>query len=203
MKNQDTRAPKIIFQRSNLTERWRTHEISNFEYLMHLNSIAGRSFNDLTQYFVFPWILIDYESEKIDLSDPSIYRDLTKPIGALNPDRLEQFIERYESFEDPSGRIKKFHYGTHYSSAATVSSYLIRLEPFTSVHISLQGGKFDHADRTFYSLQDTWKSVLNASGDVRELIPEFFYHPEFLTNHNNFDLGVNFFCLSAFNFINY
>ncbi|PKK73772.1 beach-domain-containing protein [Rhizophagus irregularis] len=190
MKNQDTKSPKTIFQRSNLTERWRTHEISNFEYLMHLNSIAGRSFNDLTQYFVFPWILNDYESESLDLSDPSIYRDLTKPIGALNPDRLEQFVERYESFEDPSGRIKKFFYGTHYSSAATVSCYLIRLEPFTSVHISLQGGKFDHADRQFHSLQETWNSVLSASGDVRELIPEFFYHPEFLTNHNNFDLGV-------------
>ncbi|GES99838.1 neurobeachin-like protein 1 isoform X2 [Rhizophagus clarus] len=190
MKNQDTKSPKTIFQRSNLTERWRTHEISNFEYLMHLNSIAGRSFNDLTQYFVFPWILNDYESETLDLSDPSIYRDLTKPIGALNPDRLEQFVDRYENFEDPTGRVKKFFYGTHYSSAATVSCYLIRLEPFTSVHISLQGGKFDHADRQFHSLQETWNSVLKASGDVRELIPEFFYHPEFLTNHNNFDLGV-------------
>ncbi|CAI2163768.1 11767_t:CDS:10 [Funneliformis geosporum] len=190
MINQDTKSPTKIFQRSRLTERWKTHEISNFEYLMHLNSIAGRSFNDLTQYFVFPWILNDYESETIDLSNPNIYRDLTKPIGALNPDRLEQFVERYENFEDPSGRIKKFLYGTHYSSAATVSCYLVRLEPYTSVHISLQGGRFDHADRQFHSIQDTWKSVLTASGDVRELIPEFFYHPEFLTNHNDFDLGV-------------
>ncbi|CAG8717115.1 2322_t:CDS:2, partial [Acaulospora morrowiae] len=140
MLNQDTRSPITIFQRSNLTERWQRHEISNFEYLMHLNSMAGRSFNDLTQYFVFPWILCDYESETLDLSDPKIYRDLSKPIGAINPVRLEQFIERYENFDDPSGRIKKFHYGTHYSSAATVACYLIRMEPFTSVHISLQGG---------------------------------------------------------------
>lgn len=191
MLNQDTRSPIKIFQRSNMTERWQRHEISNFEYIMHLNSMAGRSFNDLTQYFVFPWILCDYESEKLDLSDPKIYRDLSKPIGALNPVRLEQYIERYENFDDPTGRIKKFHYGTHYSSAATVACYLIRLEPFTSVHISLQGGKFDHADRQFHSIQDTWQACLNASGDVRELIPEFFYLPEFLANHNNFDLGVS------------
>ena len=26
--------------------------------------------------------------------------------------------------------------------------------------------------------------------DVRELIPEFFYLPDFLTNRNNFDLGT-------------
>ncbi|CAG8541891.1 2926_t:CDS:10, partial [Racocetra persica] len=190
MLNQDTRSPVTIFQRTNLTERWQRHEISNFEYLMHLNGMAGRSFNDLTQYFVFPWIISDYESETIDLSDPKVYRDLSKPIGALNPARLQQFIDRYECFDDPSGRIKKFHYGTHYSSAATVACYLIRMEPYTSVHISLQGGKFDHADRQFYSIQDTWHSVNNASGDVRELIPEFFYLPEFLVNHNKFDLGV-------------
>ncbi|CAG8779797.1 13709_t:CDS:2, partial [Acaulospora morrowiae] len=52
------------------------------------------------------------------------------------------------------------------------------------------GGKFDHADRQFHSLHDTWQACLNASGDVRELTPEFFYLPEFLTNHNGFDLGV-------------
>lgn len=38
-------------------------EISNFEYLMHLNTLAGRTYNDLMQYPVFPWIIADYESE--------------------------------------------------------------------------------------------------------------------------------------------
>lgn len=38
-------------------------EISNFEYLMHLNTVAGRTYNDLMQYPVFPWILADYHSE--------------------------------------------------------------------------------------------------------------------------------------------
>ncbi|CAG8463161.1 6634_t:CDS:10 [Paraglomus brasilianum] len=190
MINQDIRSPVALFHKSNLTRRWQQHEISNFEYLMHLNSIAGRSFNDLTQYFVFPWILSDYTSSEIDLFDPSVYRDLSRPVGALNVDRLAQLVERFESFEDPTGRVKPFLYGTHYSSAATVACYLIRLEPYTSVHIALQGGKFDHADRQFHSIVGTWDSCLNASGDVRELIPEFFYQPEFLTNHNNFDLGV-------------
>lgn len=37
--------------------------MSNFEYLMHLNTLAGRTYNDLMQYPVFPWILADYESE--------------------------------------------------------------------------------------------------------------------------------------------
>ena len=42
-----------------------------------------------------------------------------KPVGALNPLRLDMYLKRYESFEDPL--IPKFHYGTHYSSAAVVS----------------------------------------------------------------------------------
>lgn len=35
--------------------------LTNFEYLMHLNTISGRSFNDLNQYPVFPWVLRDYQ----------------------------------------------------------------------------------------------------------------------------------------------
>ena len=38
-------------------------EINNFQYLIHLNTLAGRSYNDLMQYPVFPWILADYDSE--------------------------------------------------------------------------------------------------------------------------------------------
>ncbi|KAJ2677673.1 hypothetical protein GGH99_005776 [Coemansia sp. RSA 1285] len=156
---------------------------------MALNTIAGRSYNDLSQYPVFPWVICDYKSKWLDLKDPRVYRDLSRPIGALNEKRLSHFIERYESFEDPTGRIKKFHYGTHYSSASAVAYYLLRLEPFTSVHVSLQSGKFDHADRQFYSIAETWNSCMTGPGDVKELIPEFFYLPEFLVNSNGVDLG--------------
>ncbi|KAF6073512.1 lysosomal trafficking regulator [Phyllostomus discolor] len=57
-----------------LTNLWYTGQITNFEYLTHLNKHAGRSFNDLMQYPVFPFILADYISETLDLSDPSVYR---------------------------------------------------------------------------------------------------------------------------------
>lgn len=60
---------------------------------------------------MFPWILTDYTSPTIDLNDPTVYRDLSKPVGALNPKRLAFFRERYRTFEDPSGIIDKFHYG--------------------------------------------------------------------------------------------
>lgn len=57
-------------------------EISNFQYLMHLNTLAGRSYNDLMQYPIFPWVLADYASEELDLTSSITFRDLSKPMGA-------------------------------------------------------------------------------------------------------------------------
>ena len=59
------------------------------------------------------------------------------------------------------------------------------------IHVQLfQGGHFDLADRMFHSVKENWLSAAkNNMADVKELIPEFFYLPEFLANSNNFDLG--------------
>lgn len=121
---------EMFKKRSELTDRWRRREISNFEYLMHLNELASRTYNDLTQYPVFPWILSNYSSDRIDLSDPKNYRDLKLPVGALDADRFSKFQERFENFIDD--QIPPFHYGSHYSSAGTTLFFLIRMEPFTS-----------------------------------------------------------------------
>lgn len=98
-------------------------------------------------------------------------------------------VFRYKDLIDPSGFQRPCHYLTHYSNAAIVLHYLLRIEPFTSLHVKLQGGRFDCSDRQFYSIPKSWKGLLNGAGDVRELIPEFFCFPDFLTNINKFDLG--------------
>lgn len=59
-------------------------EITNFEYLMELNKLAGRTFNDLMQYPVFPFILSDYSSSELDLTQLAIFRsekDQAQSIG--------------------------------------------------------------------------------------------------------------------------
>ena len=53
---------------------WQQGEITNFEYLMELNKLAGRTFNDLMQYPVFPFILADYNSTELDLRRPESFR---------------------------------------------------------------------------------------------------------------------------------
>ncbi|PIK52861.1 putative WD repeat and FYVE domain-containing protein 3-like [Apostichopus japonicus] len=172
-----------------VTQRWERREISNFQYLMSLNSLAGRSYNDLMQYPVFPWILADYDSEELDLTNPNTFRDLSKPMGAQTEKRLLDFCKRYKEWED--AEHPPYYYSTHYSSAMIVVSYLIRMEPFTHHFLRLQGGSFDLADRMFHSIKDAWLSASKQNmSDVKELIPEFFYLPEILLNQNNFDLGV-------------
>ncbi|XP_070431569.1 neurobeachin-like protein 2 isoform X3 [Equus przewalskii] len=184
-----SRSPQEMLRASGLTQKWVQREISNFEYLMQLNTIAGRTYNDLSQYPVFPWVLQDYVSPTLDLSNPAVFRDLSKPIGVVNPKHAQLVREKYESFEDPAGTIDKFHYGTHYSNAAGVMHYLIRMEPFTSLHVQLQSGRFDCSDRQFHSVAAAWQARLESPADVKELIPEFFYFPDFLENQNGFDLG--------------
>ncbi|KAJ3259318.1 hypothetical protein HK103_002516 [Boothiomyces macroporosus] len=171
-----------------LTQKWINRDISNLAYLMHLNTLAGRSYNDLTQYPVFPWVLADYECEEIDLESSTSYRDLSLPMGGQSSFRAEQFAERFAIWDDS---IPACHYGTHYSSSMIVCNFLIRIEPFTQQYLKLQGGHFDHPDRIFHSIPQSWLSAskLNTT-DVRELIPEFYYLPQFLENLNNFNFGV-------------
>ncbi|EQC31637.1 hypothetical protein SDRG_10802 [Saprolegnia diclina VS20] len=53
--------------RQSLTKQWLRGAMSNFEYLIELNAMAGRSFNDLTQYPVFPWYVSENLHHWIDL----------------------------------------------------------------------------------------------------------------------------------------
>ncbi|XP_049428297.1 lipopolysaccharide-responsive and beige-like anchor protein isoform X3 [Epinephelus fuscoguttatus] len=180
--------PKQLFKASNMTQRWQRREISNFDYLIFLNTISGRTYNDLNQYPVFPWVITNYDSEELDLTLPSNFRDLSKPIGALNPKRAAFFSDRYESWEDD--QVPKFHYGTHYSTSSFTLMWLLRIEPFTTFFLNFQGGKFDHADRTFSSVSRAWRNCQRDTSDVKELIPEFYYLPEMFVNANDYTLGV-------------
>jgi hypothetical protein len=173
------------------THAWSHGAISNFDYLMGLNCLAGRSFNDICQYPVMPWVLSNYTSEEVpDLTDRSNFRDLSKPMGALNEQRLEELLDRFTSFDDPT--MPPFMYGSHYStSAGVVCHFLLRLHPFSSLHRHLQSGHFDVADRLFSSVQRTWDMCTGRSAaEVKELTPEFYCNPAFLRNTNELKLGT-------------
>lgn len=59
--------------------------------------------------------------------------------------------------------------------------------------------KFDHANRLFHSVEAQWHCATSSTQDVQELIPEFFYLPDFLKNkyahsipptRNHIQLGI-------------
>lgn len=76
----ESQSPAELLERSGLMQRWCRRELSNFDYLMALNTLAGRTYADPNQHPVLPWTICDFTSKSIDLDDPSIYRDLSQPI---------------------------------------------------------------------------------------------------------------------------
>uniref|UniRef100_A0A8C6LRG8 Neurobeachin n=1 Tax=Nothobranchius furzeri TaxID=105023 RepID=A0A8C6LRG8_NOTFU len=180
--------PRQLFKSSNMTQRWQRREISNFEYLMFLNTIAGRTYNDLNQYPVFPWVLTNYDSEELDLTLPGNFRDLSKPIGALNPKRAAFYAERYETWDDDG--TPPHHYTNLYSTAHSTLMWMVRIEPFTTFFLNANDAKFDHPERAFSGIGRAWRNCQRDTADVKELIPEFYYLPEMFVNSNEYELGV-------------
>ena len=195
----------------NIISNWKKYQISNIEFLMWLNILGGRSYNDISQYPVFPWIICDYKRDKIkenDLySDKTLYRDLSLPLGMI-PDydkgeRKNSYILNLKSTstylkdenQDKTNKDhalfeKPYNYGTHYSNPFYVAHFLTRIYPFSYIMIELQGNKFDDPDRMFISVKSSYSGATTQKGDVRELIPEIFCIPEIYHNLNNFNLGI-------------
>lgn len=223
-----------------LTEHWKNWKLSNFEYLMYLNLFANRSYTDLNQYPVMPWIIRNYESKKFDLNNKEqiekSLRDLNLQMGMMNEDEqskkrqlsynenyktmLSELKERYGYVvedDEPIGESKSFsqsdieiedkiwnyyidrdkidideipyYYGSHFSNPIYVNHFMIRLFPYSTTMIEMQGNKFDDPQRLFLSLGNAYHSASTQKCDVRELIPEFFYLPEIFLNINKFNLG--------------
>eukprot|EP00271_Cylindrocystis_brebissonii_P020385 TRINITY_DN6725_c0_g2_i1.p1 TRINITY_DN6725_c0_g2~~TRINITY_DN6725_c0_g2_i1.p1 ORF type:complete len:926 (+),score=154.21 TRINITY_DN6725_c0_g2_i1:58-2835(+) len=202
--------PDLMAQQEKTLQEWQrawvNNEVSNKDYLMYLNREAGRSFNDLSQYPIFPWVIADFESSTLDLTKSETFRDLTRPIGALNAERLEGLRLRYgemaEAYEDwceslapdpppahvPGLPSPPYLYGCHFSTPGYVAFYRVRDQP--QLMLRLQNGKYDMPDRLFSSIPELWESVSSQSSDLKELIPEFYSSdPSFLLNASGLDLG--------------
>ena len=66
---------------------------------------------------------------------------------------------------------------------------IINSNNVNNLSVVIEDGQFDIPDRTFHSMQTSWLlSSERSSTDVKELIPEFFYLPEFMTNYEGITL---------------
>ena len=100
-----------------IIEKWKENKISNYLMLMYLNIFSNRSYSDLSQYPVFPWILyqkhyIEKKQKNIEKDNNNnsnideskdnyeeiLSRDLSKPMGQLlNNDRNQTFSNNYNN----------------------------------------------------------------------------------------------------------
>ena len=82
---------------------------------------------------------MNFSDEEINLQDVNNYRNLSKPMGALLPNRASTAIEKFKHSADDSTSFGGygFHYGSHYSNPGIVIYYLLRLMPYTEMAIDL------------------------------------------------------------------
>ena len=191
----------------NIYTKWTKWEISTFTLLNFINIFASRSYNDINQYPVFPWIITDYSSKEIpDLSldnDPnnmnnSEYiikiRPLGTPMGMLDfkesaRERKENYLINFDSPDEKNLDENFDRYGSHYSTGLNLTYYLVRSFPYSYTRIEMQGKNFDDPNRLFNSLENSFECAISQKSDLRELIPEFFCFPEMFYNMNDLNLG--------------
>jgi factor associated with neutral sphingomyelinase activation len=112
-----------------IVNMWSRGEITNVQYLNFINITANRSHNDLSQYPIFPWIIHNFDIP-FDVKNHEMYRDLSKPIGAINKHRLKKLKDLYDiQSRDKTCTNPPHLYPTHYSTPGYVSYFLIRKIP--------------------------------------------------------------------------
>ncbi|RWS24659.1 neurobeachin-like protein, partial [Leptotrombidium deliense] len=156
---------KELFKSSNMTLKWMKREITNFEYLMFLNTISGRNYQHINLYPIFPWILITYhEDQEMNVNDAKIYRDLSKPIGSLNSNK-DTLNKKFDK--------EKRHYNKAPLVNQDVLRYLQRLQPYADMNEQQS------------PLKTRIKSIIEfAIERGSESIPEFYYLTELFTGIN-------------------
>lgn len=170
--------PKRKFQSEKFGKEWKARRISNFEYLLQLNDYSSRSFEVLGQYPVFPWVIKNFSERQFSYAEET-FRDLRHPIAGISGRKRQEARKKFANTDDyPGGR---FQHGSHYLPGLGVLGYLMRMQPYTLLHYRFNAGG-DCPARAFHSVATMWRNLSEQAGSNLELVPEFYYNPEFLAN---------------------
>jgi hypothetical protein len=112
-------APAPFLSDSPWQRLWLDGRLSNYEYLLFVNHVMGRSFNDLDNYPIFPWVLRSYADSAAASDDLTIYRDLTIPPPSQTLNRRQ--VISYLQFVDP---FATFHAAERLPSASGITDFL-------------------------------------------------------------------------------
>ena len=178
--------PKKEFKNRKFTEDWKKRKLSTFEYLTLINDYASRTCEDLSQYPVFPWVLsVNNTDAKFD---QVALRDFQFPIAAISQKKRDEAKKKYDDTADDCYE-ERYQFGRHYMPGRAVLGYLMRIQPYTEMIYYFDSGG-DCPSRHQHLIFSMWENAYTHSDNNSELIPEFFYNPEFLANHNNYSFGL-------------
>ena len=166
--------PMEYFINKNYTNDWVENRLSTIKYLLLINKFSGRTYNDVSQYLIFPWVLNNYT----DIKNKDNYRKMQYSMATQDEEHLEAIKKEYNKEKD----TEKSHFNYHYSNSSKICLYLLRLNPFTYNQIKLNG-QFDSPDRQIENLQDMCY-VLSEFKETSELVPEYFFMVECFLNLN-------------------
>lgn len=173
--------PLKTFNKLQYTLKWKEGCLSNFDYLLQINKYSSRTYNDINQYPVFPWVIIGFDTSNFN----NYYRNFSLAVSVQKEEAQARAKERYEN-----SLIGKFrcHFQIHYSNSSFVNSYLVRMAPFTYNQIKFQNLAFDNPNRQFHSFEE-YSSLMMEVFDNREMIPEMYLMMEHFLNLNFVDFG--------------
>ena len=120
------REKEFIVNTTGISQLWKDKKLDTYEYLLYLNKYCSRSFNDISQYYVFPWILRNFNNLKeINDKEEEIYEyqlkhEKSEAIGNNEDNKVQKFkkkenkeiIELLNNFRDlkyPVSAQEKHH----------------------------------------------------------------------------------------------
>jgi factor associated with neutral sphingomyelinase activation len=105
------------------------------------------------------------------MNNKSYYRDLSKPIGAINKNRLLLVRSNFEKQrKDKCVKHPAHHYNSFYSTPGYITFFYMRTIP--ELILKLQNGPFGPTERIFKSLESLWSVIRSTGSNLTELIPE-------------------------------
>ena len=209
IKNKIIENVKENFEFKHFIDDWNNNIIDTFYFLNMLNKYSSRSYNDLQQYPIFPWLFMRYDNELLENKKYNLLSSLqnNRKLNILNKIIYDKYLRKFQypiSAQTEEKRLEiekrydknffkfKYHYNSHYSTSSIIFYFLVRISPITEEHVKFQGGQFDKTERMFFGPDNFLKNI-DFLKDNRELIPDMFYFYEmyFNMNYNYFGYSNN------------
>ena len=182
------RQKDFLNNKQEITLKWQKRKMNTYEYLLYINKYGSRSLNDINQYYIFPWILLDFSNiDNINKNEKELFQfiknninnkklddDFREPISNLRNLRYpmsvqieRQYYIKLEKYKDEDETFK-YHHSSHYSTNYYVNYYLMRNEPYNSLMIEFLDFSKEKPNHLLLRFKDTI-DIINSGYDNREL----------------------------------